>query len=73
MSQLNIGDKVKLLPPFSTTHIYTVLSVSGLYVTLFRKGEHKNLVIYIKCIQKLDWQRYRITPNSWKEEMAKPY
>jgi hypothetical protein len=54
MSQLNIGDKVKLLPPFSTTHIYTVLSVSGSYVTLFRKGEHKNLVIYIKCIQKLD-------------------
>ncbi|MGC4233207.1 MAG: hypothetical protein QM594_09530 [Niabella sp.] len=54
MSQFNIGDKVKLLPPFSTTRIYTILSIEGSYATLFRKGEHKNLVIYIKCIKKLD-------------------
>ncbi|GAB3011006.1 hypothetical protein GCM10027051_11450 [Niabella terrae] len=54
MLQLKIGDKVKLQPPFSSTNIYTILSIDGSYATLFCKGEHKNLVIYIKCIKKLD-------------------
>lgn len=51
MSQFKIGDKVSLLPPFITTDIYTILSIDGRYYTLFRKGAHKNLIIFIKCIR----------------------
>lgn len=51
MSAFNIGDTVTLLPPFTTTNIYTILAIDGAYFTLFRKGEHKNLIIYIKCIR----------------------
>ncbi len=51
MSQLKPGDKVSLLPPFITTHIYTILAIDGPYYTLFRKGAHKNLTIFIKCIR----------------------
>ncbi|WP_460684460.1 hypothetical protein [Niabella aquatica] len=54
MLPFKIGDKVKLLPPFSSINTYTILSIVGSYATLFRKGEHKNLVIYIKCIKKLE-------------------
>ncbi len=51
--QFKIGDKVKLLPPFSAIKTYIILSIDGAYATLFRKGEHKNLVIYIKCLTDL--------------------
>lgn len=50
MQSLQVGDNVKLLPPFPPNRIYTIVSVEGKYVTLFRKGEHKNLTIFIKCI-----------------------
>jgi hypothetical protein len=50
MPSFNIGDSVTLLPPFSTTNTYIILAINGAYFTLFRKGEHKNLIIYFKCI-----------------------
>jgi len=50
MSILNIGDTVTLLPPFATTNTYTILAIDGAYLTLFRKGAHKNLIIHIRCI-----------------------
>jgi hypothetical protein len=53
MQTVIIGDKVKLLPPFSSENIYVVKSIEGAYVTLYSEKEHKDLVIYIKCIKKL--------------------
>lgn len=56
MYQFNIGDKVSLLPPFITTRVYTIVAINGLYLTLARNEEHKNLVIYFKCIREAQQQ-----------------
>ncbi|WP_162817868.1 hypothetical protein [Niabella yanshanensis] len=54
MCSIIVGDLVKLLPPFSSKHVYEVKAVSGAYLTLYREKEHKDLVIYIKCLQKIN-------------------
>lgn len=53
MQHIITGDLVKLLPPFSSEHVYRVKAIEGAYLTLYRQKEHKDLVIYIKCVQKI--------------------
>ena len=53
MCSIIVGDLVKLLPPFSSKHVYEVKAINGAYLTLYREKEHKDLVIYIKCLQKI--------------------
>ncbi|HTG54980.1 MAG TPA: hypothetical protein VL943_01840 [Niabella sp.] len=54
MCSIIVGDLVKLLPPFSSKHVYEVKAINGAYLTLYREKEHKDLVIYIKCLQKIN-------------------
>lgn len=50
MDNIKIGDSVTLQPPFDSKKQYTVVEINGKYVTLYTTGQHKSLVIYIKCI-----------------------
>lgn len=54
MYSIIVGDQVKLLPPFSSEHVYVVKAINGSYITLYREKEHKDLVIYIKCLKKIN-------------------
>ncbi|GAB3424723.1 hypothetical protein [Niabella aquatica] len=50
MAHIKIGDIVTLLPPFNSEKKYTVVEIDGNYVTLYIPGQHKGLVIHIRCI-----------------------
>ncbi|MGJ7032325.1 hypothetical protein GGU45_002828 [Niabella hirudinis] len=53
MDNIKIGDTVTLQSPFDSKRQYTVVAINGSYVTLQYAGLHKNLVIYIKCINRI--------------------
>lgn len=52
MDHIKIGDTVTLQSPFDSERQYIVMAISGAYVTLGYVGLHKDLVIYIKCINR---------------------